>query len=146
VLKDNNSPLKNQNNFKNKGRNNVDKYDELDTALKVKEVTKGLAGLNTGNLKKEPNIISKKMIDNYNNNLRSETVDGTARKSKWVPTTNRNFFEENRLKIKAKEWENKEKEYQDTIKKLEDDKTKKKKMNLEKVLNTHSATNLNSHS
>lgn len=110
VLKDKNSPLKNQNNLRNKSRNPVDKYDELDTAMKVKEVTKGLAGLNTGNLKKESNIISKKMIDDYNNNLRSDTIDGSARKSKWVPTTNRNFFEENRLKIKAREWENKEKE------------------------------------
>lgn len=55
---------------------------------------------------------------------------------------NKNYFEENRLKIKNKEWENKEKEYQDTIKKLEDDKSKKKKMNLDKVLNSNSSTNL----
>jgi len=53
-----NSPLKN--NFRNKV---VDKYDEIDTAMKVKEVTKGLAGLNSGNRKKESTIISKKMLD-----------------------------------------------------------------------------------
>jgi len=59
-----------------------------------------------------------------------------------VCNNNKNYFEENRLKIKNKEWENKEKEYQDTIKKLEDDKSKKKKMNLDKVLNSNSSTNL----
>jgi len=53
-----NSPFKN--NFRNKV---VDKYDEIDTAMKVKEVTKGLAGLNSGNRKKESTIISKKMLD-----------------------------------------------------------------------------------
>ena len=29
-----------------------DKYNDLDTTMKVKEVTKGLNGLNTGNKKK----------------------------------------------------------------------------------------------
>lgn len=39
------------------------KYEDLDTALKVKEVSKGLSGLNTGNKKKESVIISKKALD-----------------------------------------------------------------------------------
>jgi len=42
--------------------------------------------------------------------LRSDNVDGTSKKYKYVAKSSKDFNEENRLKIKAKEWEYKEKE------------------------------------
>lgn len=50
-------------NNKNINGDSKDKYNDLDTAMKVKEVTKGLNGLNTGNKKKDLVIISKKALD-----------------------------------------------------------------------------------
>lgn len=53
----------NTNNPNNLNNINKNKYDDDDTAFKVREVTKGLSGLNTGNKKKDSVIISKKALD-----------------------------------------------------------------------------------
>jgi hypothetical protein len=71
------------------------------------EITKGLTGLNIGNKKKESiNFVSKKTLDDYNNNLRSNTIGEGNKKSNYPVKTDKNFLDLNKKVINTKTSDN----------------------------------------
>jgi len=122
------------------GKKPKDKYDEIDTGMTLKDHNTGLTGLNVGSKNKlVNNIISKKALDNYNNNLRGEAIDGSKKKNTFQPKSNKNFLEENMKKIKEKEEEVRETEEEEKRRKDEEDKEKKRRLKLENVLDKDKA-------
>jgi len=78
---------------------NKDKYNDINTGIELKEQTKGLTGLNVASNRMVNNIVSKKALEDYNNNLRGTTLDPT-KKSNYKIKNDKNFLEENVKKLK----------------------------------------------
>mmetsp|Transcript_66061 Transcript_66061/g.142601 ORF Transcript_66061/g.142601 Transcript_66061/m.142601 type:complete len:222 (+) Transcript_66061:872-1537(+) len=103
----------------------------------MKDHSQGLTGLNVGQKNKlVNNVISKKALDNYNNNLRGDTLDGSTpqRKYKFQPS-DKNFAEENMKKLE--EIKRKKREEDESKRALEEEQRKKdnKKLRLDDVIN-----------
>lgn len=63
TIKNNYTMPTNKPTYISKSKPSKDKYNDINTGVELKEITKGLTGLNVGSNKLISNIVSKKALD-----------------------------------------------------------------------------------